>query len=138
MFTPQMLLLSMVALIAIFTLPALINPRSFRKSFKSLFTDKDLLRLIGLLELLYAFIFLSVNYRFTDNWLALIAALGWLMVIDGTIAIWSPKFYKGIIKRWCLKSDKQVAVWAFMGVIFAVAICYVALNLIGAPEIIAY
>ena len=136
MFTPQLLLFGLAGLIAIWILPALVCPKYWRKELHNLFKKPENIRIIGVLRLLIGFLILSVHWEFTGGWLMTISIIGWIVVIKGIMDIWFPGYVTKKIEKQILKSEKYIAVLGFLGVLFAVALLYIAFNLINSYEFI--
>ena len=136
MFTPKLLLTALIVLLAIILLPALANPKYFRKSVKGFMTNINFIRITALINLIIGFLFLSVHWKLTNEWLMTISIIGWLAVLKGIVYFWFPEFIKKRAKKTILKSDKFVSIWAFFGVVLTVILAYITFNLIGPVEII--
>lgn len=135
MLTPRLLLFALVALLAIIDIPALVHPGRFRKAAKDFIKSDSNIRISGFFSLIIGFLFLSVYWKFSEGWMSLISALGWLAVLKGIIRICFPSYCRKTLKNTILDSEKSVAVTAFLVVLFGIFLCYAAFNLIGTYEI---
>ena len=96
--------------------------------------DQNLVRLMGGVEILVAMIFLSVQYTFSKDWATLIPIIGWIAFIEGTMLLWYPSLPKKMWKK--IGSEHSVALMSILGIILAVALCYVAKELLPGYEIV--
>jgi hypothetical protein len=125
--TPSFLLIALAVLMAILFIPAILSTKKFQKAMKKFFSKEELIRLVGLFTLLSSFLFLSVHWKFTGGWFMLVPILGWLMLIKGISYIWFPEFTYSIMKKTLLKSEALTGVMAFVELLLAIGLTYVAL-----------
>lgn len=138
MFTPQYLLIALAVFVLIVMLPALANPKKFRKALKTLLTDENTIRISGFLSLLVALIFLSVNWRFQNDWIISISILGWAAFLKGIVMIWNPNYIKKMVKRCKLyNTDTGVAILSILGVVLAALLIYLGTELVTLGEIVS-
>ncbi|MBI4231991.1 hypothetical protein HY605_02060 [Candidatus Peregrinibacteria bacterium] len=138
MFTPQLLLYGMAFLCLMFCLPALVNPKRYRKTLIDMAKDEKIVRLYGSIILLMGFFFLSVQWRFENvrDWMVIIPVIGWLSIVKGVVYTWFPEFVERKVKIF-FGDDSKVTLWAVVGIILAVLLTYVTMNYISLGEIVA-
>ena len=138
MFTPQFLLIALAILIAVVYLPALANPKKFRKALRNWACEKEAVRTSGFLMFLLAMMFLSVHWKLTGKWMMVISILGWLTLLKGTVFIWNPDWIKRIIKKWKIyNSDNGIAIVSIVAIAIAAILVYLALKVVTIGEIVA-
>ena len=137
MFTPQLLISALVIWILIFYVPALVHPRRFQKALKPILTDRTNTRLVGGMILLIALMFLSVEWRFSQDYLLVIPILGWLSLLKGIYFIWFPDHVKQLTKKLLLKSESNVTTFAVLAIVMAVILVYYMGNFLGGFELVA-
>jgi hypothetical protein len=124
--TPSLLLIAFSILMAIMLIPAILFTKEFQKATKKMMGDENMVRMGGLISLVFAFLFLSVHWKFTGEWFIIIPIIGWLAFIKGVIRIWAPKFVKKATDKF-MKSEAVVGLMAFVGLLVAIGLTYVAL-----------
>ncbi|MBT4917796.1 hypothetical protein HN709_04390 [Candidatus Peregrinibacteria bacterium] len=135
MFTHKFLLIALAVYYAVVLLPALANPKRFSKAVKNMVSDESRVRMMGIMVLIISMIYLSVQHTFTKDWAVLIPILGWAAFIKGVVMIWHPDHFKKMWKK--IGSEHAVAIISILGIIIAVALCYVAKELLPGYEIVA-
>lgn len=136
MFSAHSLLFGLIGLIVIMDLPALANPKAYRKAIKPFLTKTENLRIIGFFVLIISFFFLTTHWRLNADWMLTISLIGWAGLVKAIWLIWFPESVKKLSKKMFLKSDRQLAAWSFIAVIFGIALCYIALNKIAPGAIV--
>ena len=125
--TPSLLLIALAILMAIIYIPAILATKKWQKAMKAHLSDKEQSRLSGLITLLISFLFLSVHWKLTGGWFMLIPILGWLMFLKGLVFIWFPGFMYKMAKKVHLKSEALTGLVAFVALLIAIGLIYVAL-----------
>lgn len=136
MFTPQNLFYGLSALALIVYVPALVNPKVFRKEITKVLSDDTNIRLVGMFALMFSFIFLSVKHTFDGGWVMLIALFGWLGLLKGVVYLWSPDMIKKIAKKE-FKSESSTIAIAILAILLGLGLAYVGYNLANLGEIVA-
>jgi len=124
--TPSFLLISFSVLMAVMLIPAILFTKEFQKATKKMMADENMVRMSGIISLIFAFLFLSVHWKFTGGWFIVIPIIGWLAFLKGVIRLWSPKFAKKSTDKF-MKSETAVGLMAFLGLLIAIGLTYVAL-----------
>jgi len=136
MFTPQFLLIALSILLIIIFIPALIDTKRFQKATKEITHDKNTVRIIGLIILLFSLFFLSVYWKISKSYLTLISIIGWGALIKGSIFIWFPKTIKKFHKS-LYSSEEKIIVWATVALLIAVVSMFIAFNIFGTIELVS-
>lgn len=138
MFTPQFLLLALAAFLLTIGLPALANPKKFRKAMKSFVSDENIVRLSGFISMIFAFFFLSVNWKFQNDWMVLISVIGWASFLKGIVLLWNPDFARKMAKKSSLfNTDTGVAILSIIMVVAAALLIYIGTEVITLGEIVS-
>ena len=127
--TPTTLLYGLSALLALMYLPAIVDPKHYRKELKHFFGDRNIARLIGVLELVIAFLFLSVHWKLSGEWLMVISIIGWGMAFEGMVLLWEPRYVYSKIKRW-FNSDGQTTGVGVLVLLLSIGLAYVGYALV--------
>ncbi len=135
MFTHKFLLIALAIMYLVLYLPALLNPKRFSKAMKNLLGDENTVRIIGAIMLVISMIFLSAQYKFSSDWATIIPIIGWLLFIKGVTFVWWPKMTKKVWKK--MGNETTVSLISLLAIVIAVALCYVAKELLPGYEIIA-
>lgn len=125
--TPSFLLIALSVFYAIILIPAILLPKEFQKAMKEITGDRALLRVTGLFTVLVSFLFLSVHWKFTGGWFILIPIMGWGALLKGTTMMLFPKFTYLMVKKTVLSSEAVLGWMAFIGLLIAIGLAYVAL-----------
>lgn len=136
MITGKLLLIGLGALLAIICIPGLINPKTCRKELKDFLSDKNTIRILGVIGLVMGFLFLSVNWKIEKNWLATISILGWITILKSTISLWFPEYMKKMSKTW-LNSNNSIIVLSLLGIAFSLVLFYIANKYLSGIEIVS-
>ncbi len=128
----------MAVLISVFYLPALANPKKFRKALRSWACEKEVVRLSGVVIMLMALIFLTVHWKLKGEWMMTISIIGWLTFIKGLVFIWNPTWIKRIVKKWKIyNDDTYIAMLSIVAILVAAALVYIGMELLTIGEIVA-
>lgn len=130
MFTPQFLLVGLAILILSVGLPALIVHKKYTEALKEIISDKNSVRLIGFMSLIISAFFLSVQWKFTKNWVIIIPIIGWISLAKGLMTLWFPNLAKTMVKELILKSEVINALIAVLMVLLGIGLMYVAIEII--------
>jgi hypothetical protein len=125
--TPSILLIALAVFCAVVMIPAILFTKEFQKVIQKMSSNYELSRISGLFGLLISFLFLSVHYKLSGGWLLVISIIGWITFIKSVIRIWFPGFCYKFTKKTILKSEGLLGVMAFVGLLFAIGLTYVAL-----------
>ena len=136
MITPQMLLYGLSAVIAVASLPAIVNPRKFNKAVKELLSKREMIRISGVFALIISFLFLSVHWKLSGKWMMTISIIGWISFIKGVARLWWPDFVRKQVKKFFKKENTTVA-FGLIGIIIAAGLSYIAMEIITIGEIVA-
>jgi len=138
MFTPKLVLVALAIFLIIAYLPALAAPKRFRKEMKDFTSDTATVRMLGLFVMLIAFFFLSVQYKFEDGWMMLIAIFGWIALAKSILFLWNPEFVKRFARKsYFYSSNTGITALAIIAIVAAVAMIYLALEVVNAVEVVA-
>lgn len=85
------------------------------------------MRIVGMNILIIAFLFLSVHWKLNGGWFILIPILGWLSFAKGVMYMIFPETIQKFAKKVFLKSEKVLTTVAFIDLLFAIGLIYVAL-----------
>ena len=131
MITESMVLYGLAILIAIMYIPAVLNPKTFRKEMISLCSDRKSLYVLSGVILLMGFLILSVEYNLkaVSGWNMLVPLIGWATILKSAIFIWCPDFIKNQVKT-MYNNDQQVRILAVFVLLISVGLYHVATNLI--------
>ncbi len=129
MIDPQFLLLGFSILMIVIYIPGLLQTRKFAKSLKSFTSEKEVIRSTSISFLIISFLFLSVNWEFTQDWTITYSIIGWLLFIKGVVWLWSPEFVKKKAKSF-LKHDNLLATASIAAILVGVGLSYIAINII--------
>jgi hypothetical protein len=128
----------MAALMVIIFLPALANPKKFRKALKSFVSEKEAVRSTGGSLIILSAIFLAVQWKFSKDWTIIIPIFGWLTLVKGIAYLWSPNLVKKIVKTWKIyNTDGGIAIASIIAMALAAALIYIATEMLTGIELIA-
>lgn len=136
MITGKLLLIGLGGLLAIICIPGLINPKTYRKELKDFLSDKNTIRILGVIGLIMGFLFLSVNWKIEKNWLATISILGWITILKSTVSLLMPEYIKKMSKNW-LKTDNFTIILCLVGIAFSLVLFYIANKYLSGIEIVS-
>jgi len=125
--TPKMLMVATAIFLTVMFLPSLMDTKSFRKSLKKLLGDETLVKIMSIVYMIIAFLFLSVSWKLKGGWHILIPIIGWLMLIKGIVWYWFPELPGKLSKKYVLKSDNQTGIVGFIQLLMAIALLYVGI-----------
>lgn len=125
--TPSLLLIAMAVLLAVIMIPAILNTKKWQKAMKKTASDEVSIRILSFFTLLVSFLFLSVHWKLTGGWFIIIPIIGWLALIKAVVYLWWPEFVYTMAKKTYLKSEGMTALIAFLGLVIAIGLTYVAL-----------
>jgi len=125
--TPSFLLVALAIYIAVILIPALLYPKKFIKAVKEVMDSKASMRIVGMNILIIAFLFLSVHWKLNGGWFVLIPILGWLSFAKGIMYMIFPEAVQKLAKKVFFKSEKILTTVAFVDLLFAIGLIYVAL-----------
>jgi len=111
---------------AIVLIPAILYPKRFLKAIDEIQKNSALTRITGMIAMIMAFLFLSVHWKFTGGWYVLIPILGWAALLKGATRLLAPEWVYKMTKKW-LKSETLISWMAFVGLLMAIGMTYVAL-----------
>ena len=124
--TPSLLLIAISVLMAVMLIPAILFTKQFQKIMKDMHSDEKTVRMTGMFSLLISFLFLSVHWKFTGGWFIVIPIIGWLSFVKGVLRLWMPKYVNKMTQKF-FKSETTVGLMAFVGLLIAIGLTYVAL-----------
>jgi len=111
---------------AVMLIPAILFTKQFQKIMKDMHSDEKTVRMTGMFSLLISFLFLSVHWKFTGGWFIVIPIIGWLSFVKGVLRLWMPKYVNKMTQKF-FKSETTVGLMAFVGLLIAIGLTYVAL-----------
>lgn len=124
--TPSLLLIAISVLMAVILIPAILFTKEFQKIIKDMTSDTKTVRMMGMFSILISFLFLSVHWKFTGGWFIIIPIMGWLAFLKGVFYLWMPKYEYKITQKF-FKSETIIGLMAFVGLLVAIGLTYVAL-----------
>ena len=136
MFTPQLLLVALAVFLLVTSLPALISPKKYMEETKDFFSDKNNMRMLSVWVMMFALIFLSVHWQLSGGWLILISLLGWVALAKGIFMLWFPENAIKIVLKVRTKSENISHLIAVVSIVAAIALLYIAIDIVRAAEII--
>lgn len=109
-------------LLAPFYLKVVLDPAGTEKFIKSLNSDHSLRWVFAFFYFLLAtFILSTTGFVFEFTWGSLLAWIGLLVYLKGLVFL-LPNVYEKIVKFY---GTKNLAVWGFIGLLFALALVYI-------------
>lgn len=113
MFTLSSLSIGISVLALSMGLPAIFKPALFGKGFLDMFDEESEVRILGLINMVFAFFILNTGAKIVWDSTAWIIALGWLLLLRGIIFLWKPEFVQKNLKIIMMKKNSSL----FIGLI---------------------
>ncbi|MBD3329899.1 hypothetical protein GF354_00030 [Candidatus Peregrinibacteria bacterium] len=125
MIDPSVLLSIFAIMVLVFYVPAIINPKLFRKEMTKIAKDHTFLKGMAVVAFIFAILFFSVFKKIESSWMTLFTILGWLAVIKGTFLVWFPETGLKIVKK-LLNSNTAAMTMGITGFLFAIFLKIIA------------
>jgi len=125
--TPSFLLIALAVYIAVILIPAILFPKKFIEATKEITASTVNIRILGFVVMIVAFLFLSVHWKLNGGWFILIPILGWLSFLKGIMFLIFPETIQKFTKKIFFKSDTTLTIIAFVELLMAIGLTYVAL-----------
>ena len=126
MFTLSSIAIGIAVLALSIGLPAIFKPAAFGKGLLDMFAEESEVRILGLINMLFAFFILNTGIKIVWDSTAWIIVLGWLLLLRGATFLWKPEFVQ---KRLKVVVSKENNVLLIGLILLAVGILYGYLGL---------
>lgn len=114
-------------LILLIVLPALVNPKAFRRVMEEFFSNDLAVRASGLVALFIAFFILNTHWTVKLNSTrSIMTVLGYLLVLKGILRVWFPGFSRKMVTKF-FKNDSGVYLLASLGLIIGLGVGYLGI-----------
>jgi len=87
---PKLLLLWTIVCVLLFSLPALFAPKKIITFLDNYAKNEELLRLLGVFVLIFAFLLLMMHVSFDGTWYMVFSIIGRLSLLKAIWLIWFP------------------------------------------------